>query len=59
MFERLRRDHAGCEADCSALAQADLLERVAAPEDTVVLDRSQVELLRDQLTEWLNRAVTS
>lgn len=33
--------------------------RVDYPEDTVVLDRSQVEALRDHLTEWLDRAVTS
>jgi hypothetical protein len=55
MVERLRRDHAGCADDCVALLRADLLDRVSDPEDTVVLDRSQVEKLRDHLTEWLGR----
>jgi hypothetical protein len=53
--ERLRRNHGDCEKDCAALSDADLIDRVADPEDTVVLDRSQVEKLRDHLTDWLGR----
>jgi hypothetical protein len=34
---------------------AALVRKVADPEDTVVLDRSQVEKLRDHLTDWLGR----
>jgi hypothetical protein len=47
--------HQGCPDYCAALRLGALITKVADPEDTVVLDRSQVVKLRDHLTDWLGR----